>query len=88
MMRPRSYMEIIRTVLSVCQKSGVLKTHVMFECNLNSKQLDFYLGELINRGLLEKLMIGRWEYRTTEKGRQFLEGYENVLKLLDEVVAR
>ena len=82
----RGYMEIVHAVLSVCQKPGVLKTHVMFECNLNTKQLDFYLGELIARGLLEKRMMvpsAKWEYRTTEKGRKFLAGYGDLATLLE-----
>ena len=85
---PRSYMEIVYSVLSVCL-NGALKTHVMFRCNLNSKQLHFYIESLLAKGLLEPERAppsAKVEYRTTQRGRQYLETYGNLLQMLNDEV--
>jgi predicted transcriptional regulator len=79
-------MEIVYSVLSVCL-NGALKTHVMFRCNLNSKQLHFYMESLLTKGLLEKLReppSAKVEYRTTARGRKYLETYGTLLQMLNE----
>ncbi len=83
---PRGYMEIVYSILSVCL-NGALKTHVMFRCNLNSKQLHFYIESLLAKGLLEKDReppSAKVEYRTTTKGRKYLETYSALLQMLSE----
>jgi predicted transcriptional regulator len=82
----RGYMTIVYSVLSVCLNSD-LQTHIMFRCNLNSKQLHFYLESLVNRNLLERDRVppsARVEYRTTTKGRKYIETYEAMAQLLSE----
>jgi predicted transcriptional regulator len=79
-------MEIVYSILSVCL-NGALKTHVMFRCNLNSKQLHFYIESLLAKGLLEKDReppSAKVEYRTTNKGRRYLETYGALLQVLSE----
>jgi predicted transcriptional regulator len=83
---PRGYMEIVYSMLSVCL-NGALKTHVMFRCNLNSKQLHFYIDSLLAKGLLEKDReppSAKVEYRTTQRGRKYLETYSALLQMLSE----
>ncbi len=83
---PRGYMEIVYSILSVCL-NGALKTHVMFRCNLNSKQLQFYIESLLSKGLLEKDRSppsAKVEYRTTQRGRKYLETYSALLQMLSE----
>ncbi len=83
---PRGYMEIVYSILSVCL-NGALKTHVMFRCNLNSKQLHFYIESLLAKGLLEKERSppsAKVEYRTTQRGRKYLETYSSLLQMLNE----
>ena len=83
---PRGYMEIVYSILSVCL-NGALKTHVMFRCNLNSKQLHFYIESLLVKGLLEKEReppSAKVEYRTTQRGRKYLETYSALLQMLSE----
>ena len=79
-------MEIVYSILSVCL-NGALKTHVMFRCNLNSKQLRFYIESLLSKGLLEKDReppSAKVEYRTTQRGRTYLETYSQLLQMLSE----
>ncbi len=83
---PRGYMEIAYSILSVCL-NGALKTHVMFRCNLNSKQLHFYMDSLLAKGLLEKEReppSAKVEYRTTQRGRKYLETYSALLEMPSE----
>jgi predicted transcriptional regulator len=83
---PRGYMEIVYSILSVCL-NGALKTHVMFRCNLNSKQLRFYIDSLLSKGLLDKERAppsAKVEYRTTERGRRYLETYGTLLQMMTE----
>ncbi len=83
---PRGYMEIVYSILSVCL-NGALKTHVMFRCNLNSKQLNFYIESLLAKGLLEKERAppsAKVEYKTTQRGRNYLETYSALLQMLSE----
>ncbi len=83
---PRGYMEIAYSILSVCL-NGALKTHVMFRCNLNSKQLHFYIESLLAKGLLEKERerpSAKVEYMTTQRGRKYLETYSALLQMLSE----
>jgi predicted transcriptional regulator len=83
---PRGYMEIVYSILSVCL-NGALKTHVMFRCNLNSKQLHFYIESLLVKGLLDKERAppsAKVEYRTTQRGRKYLETYSALLQMLNE----
>jgi predicted transcriptional regulator len=59
----------------------------MFRCNLNSKQLRFYIDSLLAKGLLEKERAppsAKFEYRTTERGRRYLETYGTLVQMLTE----
>jgi predicted transcriptional regulator len=82
----RGYMAIAYSILSVCL-NGTMKTHVMFRCNLNSRQLHFYLESLVAKGLLERGRTppsAKVEYRTTEKGRKYVETFGAMVQLLSE----
>ena len=59
----------------------------MFRCNLNSKQLHFYIDSMLAKGLLEKERVppsAKVEYRTTQLGRRYLETYGALLQMLSE----
>lgn len=65
----RSRIDIIIEVLEVTQP-GVNKTSIVYRTNLNFKLADKYLELLQKNGLLEN---NSDKYRTTEKGKTFLE---------------
>ena len=62
----RESLDIIDLILLVCL-SGTMKTHVMYKCNLNSRQVQDYLELLLKFQLLEK--------RETEEKRTDLPDY-------------
>ena len=80
----RGWLEIIDLVLSVCDK-GTLKTHVMYKCNLNSKQVQQYLDFVVSRNLIEvnqdPVDVKRITYKTTERGRRFMRSYNELAEI-------
>jgi predicted transcriptional regulator len=80
----RGWLEIIDLVLSVCDK-GTLKTHVMYKCNLNSKQVQQYLDFVVSRSLIEvnqdPVDVKRITYKTTERGRRFMRSYNELAEI-------
>jgi predicted transcriptional regulator len=77
----RGRLEIMFAILSLCNNTPSKKTHVMYKCNLSFKQLDMYLKFLINLGFLR--VVDEDNYLTTEKGREFIKGYQNIKSLFD-----
>ena len=81
---PRGYVEIVYSILSVCL-NGTLRTHIMFRCNLNSRQLHTYLESLIGKGLLERRRdppSAKVEFVTTVNGRKYIEAYNVLAEML------
>ncbi len=70
----RSRIDIIIDVLDVAQK-GVNKTSVVYRTNLNFKLADKYLELLQRHGLVENSLD---KYKTTDKGKIFLEKAKEV----------
>ena len=85
--RPRSnrgYMEIAYSILHASTEP-VLRTHIMFKCNLNSLQLHLYLQFLIDRSLLDRQSDSsgaKTEYKTTDLGRSYMRAYERLYALV------
>lgn len=82
---PRGYMEISYSILSA-SLNGSLRTHIMFRCNLNSRQLHVYLESLVEKGLIEKRREPpsvKVEFVTTVKGRKYVETYNSLAEMLN-----
>ena len=77
-------MDIGYAILEASEK-GALRTHVMFDCNLNSRQLELYLGFLVEKGLLERHRVApsaKVEYKTTKLGHEYMRAYETLFQLI------
>jgi predicted transcriptional regulator len=74
----RGWVEIIETILETCIY-GTLKTHIMYKCNLNSKQIAQYLQFLENHRLIERIKNNPSSksslFMTTELGKKYIEAY-------------
>jgi predicted transcriptional regulator len=80
----RGKIQIMGDVLTL-GTSGIKKTHIMYKANLSYEQVHLYLGELIEKRLIEQDVSSDGViYRTTEKGREFLLHYTRVVELLEE----
>ena len=68
-------------------ENGARKTHVMYRCNLNSKQINEYLNFLLECEMLEKIQerpnSKRYIYKTDELGKKFIERYKQLAELFN-----
>ena len=77
----RGKIEIIGDILGVCLAGNAKRTHIMYRSNLSHDMLKSYTDELINKGLVE--IVGeKGEFRTTEKGKEYLDHYGKIRELL------
>ena len=77
-------MEIVYSILDAATE-GALRTHIMFKCNLNSRQLQLYLEFLVEKGLLRRERdppSSKFEYKTTDLGSKYMHAYETLFELV------
>jgi predicted transcriptional regulator len=68
----RDRFEVINAILDVAVE-GAVKTRIMYKTNVNFRQFEDYLDNLMEAGLVEVLNVGtRRLYKTTEKGKTLL----------------
>ena len=81
----RGKIQIMGDVLAL-GTSGIKKTHIMYRANLSYEQVHLYLGELIAKRLIAQDVSSAdgIVYRTTEKGREFLQYYTRLAEFLEE----
>jgi predicted transcriptional regulator len=80
----REKIQIMGDVVALAT-SGIKKTHIMLKANLSYKQMGLYLEELISKRLISQdVFPGGVVYRTTEKGREFLLYYTDLVEFLEE----
>mgnify|MGYP000235730442 CR=1 FL=1 len=85
--RYRSRIEIIYDILHRISESGpILKTHILYGANLNSKSLEKFLDQLMRANLVAKITSrnGRTYYTLTLRGRSLLNHIKHIHILLDE----
>jgi predicted transcriptional regulator len=81
----RGALDIINLILQVCME-GTIITHVMYRCNLNSKQTQSYVSFLLQYELLEKIKpegSNKFVYRATERARKYLEVYSELSQIFE-----
>jgi predicted transcriptional regulator len=72
----RSRTDIAAAILEIAV-DGAIKTKIMYKAFLSFPQLKEYLVVLTAKGLLEYIPTDH-EYRTTDKGKQFMRLYKDV----------
>jgi len=83
----RSRIRIAADILEIA-KGGSRKTKIMYLGNLSFDLLQKYLGMLVNHGLIEVVADPTKTYTATEKGRRFLEDYQELQKYSTMVESR
>lgn len=68
----RQYFGILKDILKVA-RNACCKTRIVYKANLNFKIVKGYLKTLIESGLMT---FGYSQYKTTERGEEFIEKYE------------
>ena len=78
----RDRLYIIAEILKIAE-DGSLKTQIMYKANLSFAQLNEYLSFLTRMELLKIHKEERKKiYRTTDKGEEYLDRYEEISNLL------
>lgn len=78
----RDKLYIIAEILEIA-KNGALKTQIMYKANLSFAQLNNYLTFILKTQLLMRNREHQKNvYRTTDKGFEFLENYNEISDLL------
>jgi predicted transcriptional regulator len=78
----RDRLYIIAEILKIAE-DGSLKTQIMYKANLSFAQLNEYLSFLTRMELLKIHKEERKKiYRTTGKGEEYLDRYEEISNLL------
>lgn len=79
----RDRISIISDML-LCAVEGTKKTEIMYKVGLSTAQLNKYVPTLVRSELLEILKQKSVTiYKTTAKGKSFLETFDTLIKLLD-----
>jgi len=78
----RSRTEIVGNILDAAN-GGATKTKIMYTAFLSYNQLKEYLSVLIETNLIEYLKETQ-TYKTTEKGLNYLDMYNEIRKLLPQ----
>ena len=79
----RDHVLIVSDILS-CAVRGVKKTELMYKAGLSSAQLNKYMHILVESELLETSDQERGLiFRTTVKGKDFLQAFGRLVRLLD-----
>lgn len=80
-MKYRSRSDITAAILTVAL-DGAKKTRIMYNAWLSFPQLEEYMGVLMKSGLLAHNEEERI-YKTTDKGREFIESYKKMNDMID-----
>ena len=82
----REKFDIIAEILGIAANGGVAKTHLMYKSNLDYKQLKRYLSFVTENGLLLSTREdgNHDSYHLTDKGRDLLQLYGDMQKLLSQ----
>jgi predicted transcriptional regulator len=74
----RGSIAMIVDILSVAREKAK-KTQIVYKANLDFRMVEEYFPHLMDKGLIEN--IGG-EYKTTEKGEEFLTDYQEMKEML------
>ncbi|HZD34723.1 MAG TPA: winged helix-turn-helix domain-containing protein [Nitrososphaeraceae archaeon] len=87
-MKNRDRAEINAMILDIASHGRVTKTKIMYRAYLSYNKLEEYLDDLEDNELLE-YEVGAQTYRTTEKGKRYLEIHSRMNELIsiDRAVA-
>jgi predicted transcriptional regulator len=83
-MKYRSRTDICSQILEAAN-GGTTKTKIMYKAYLSYAQLKEYLSVLSENGLLQYIE-GEHQYKTTEKGLQFLRTYDQMNSLSGQMI--
>lgn len=82
----REKLDIIRDILeAIRDKGGQIKpTHLLYKSNLSHDSMKRYVGDLIEKAMVEEIDSKRGKnFTITDKGLKFLSDYQQIRDLTD-----
>ncbi len=82
-MKKRSDDQVISQILEICM-NGAGKTRILYQANLNSIKVNYYLESMIKSGLISEIPCGsRHIYKTTPRGVELNEKFQKLQNEID-----
>jgi predicted transcriptional regulator len=83
----RSRLSIMYHILWICHEAQVSQTQLMYKANLSYFQLKKYVSTLMTKGLLQETRHdGNKRYRSTSRGRQYIDAFRDLTRLLGNAI--
>jgi predicted transcriptional regulator len=82
--KKRSFLQIVAEILESLMSSPIIKTHISFKCNLDSRTISKYISMMELSHLIEKSPENGSYYRITQNGVDYLKQFHSFIKLLDD----
>jgi len=82
----RGALEIFISIISSLAENNLKKTHLIYKANLDSRLASKYVQALENLRLVTKSSKDPSYFIITEKGRDFLQQYYELIKFVNLIV--
>ena len=82
--KKRGFLQIVAEILGSLMSSPIIKTHISFKCNLDSRTISKYITMMELSHLIEKSPENGSYYRITQNGINYLKQFHSFIKLLDD----
>ena len=81
--KKRGFLQIVAEILESLMSSPIIKTHISFKCNLDSRTISKYITMMELAHLIERSPENGSYYRITQNGVNYLKQFHSFIKLLD-----
>ena len=78
----RGFLEIVSEILDSLIEEPLIKTHITFRCNLDSRAVTKYILLMENIGLIEKSKSSRSHFTITQKGILYRKRFNTFVEMI------
>ncbi len=86
----RGFLEIVSEILDSLIEEPLIKTHITFRCNLDSRAVTKYITTMEYVGLIEKSKNSPTRFSITQKGVMYRERFNTFVDMIqpenDEII--
>ncbi len=81
----RGFLEIVSEILDSLIEEPLIKTHITFRCNLDSRAVTKYIMIMKNVGLIERSKSNQSRFAITQKGVLYRERFNTFVDMIQPV---
>ncbi len=82
----RGFLEIVSEILDSLIQEPLIKTHITFRCNLDSRAVTKYILMMQHVGLIEKSKSNQSRFSITQKGILYRERFNTFVDMIQPVI--